>query len=374
LPWQTRWDKIQPNYVAIAVEVNLKYTIAIQPDDYGNGDACSPIWERSLKKKGHEVRIVNVYTADIMDQIKGCQGFMWRHGHYSDMRQIARRLLPVLEKEIGIVVYPDQDTCWHYDDKIIQRYLLEAAGIPIPRTWVWYEVKSALDWARTAEYPLVIKLWSGAGSKNVRLVSSFGEAEIWIKKLFGSGLHYLDEEYSEKWPMGKKRIRAALRLLVKGYIPARKPPKSCWDLHKNYVLFQEFLPGNPFDHRVVIIGNRAFAFRRFNRPNDFRASGGGNVDINPKNIDLETVRLSFRLAKKLKTQSIAIDILRRGEERVVGEISYTYPPWNVQKSLGHWELTGDPVPLDLKWKTGQMWPAEAQVSDFLDRLKTFFNG
>jgi glutathione synthase/RimK-type ligase-like ATP-grasp enzyme len=347
----------------------MKYTIAIQPDDYGNGDASSPIWERLIKEKGHEVRIVNVYMADIMDQIKGCQGFMWRHGHYSDMRQIARRLLPVLEKELGLVVYPDQNTCWHYDDKVMQRYLLEAAGIPIPRTWIWYELKPALDWAQVAEYPMVIKLWSGAGSRNVRLVSSFREAEIWLKKLFGTGLYYLDEQYSERWAFGKKRIRAALSLLLKGYIPARRPPKSAWELHKNYVLFQEFLPGNPYDHRVVVIGNRAFAFRRFNRPNDFRASGGGNVDINPEKIDLEAVSLSFRLAKKLKTQSIAIDILRRGEERVVGEISFTYPPWNILKSPGHWELNGNSEGNNLIWKSGQMRPEEAQIVDFLDRIE-----
>ena len=35
------------------------------------------------------------------------------------------RLLPVIEKELGLVVYPDQNTCWHYDDKIAQYYLLK---------------------------------------------------------------------------------------------------------------------------------------------------------------------------------------------------------------------------------------------------------
>jgi glutathione synthase/RimK-type ligase-like ATP-grasp enzyme len=352
----------------------MKYTIAIQPDDYGNDDASSPMWQQLLADAGHEVRTVNVYRADIMDQVKGCHGFMWRHGHLSDMRQIARRLLPVFEKEMGIVVYPDQNTCWHYDDKISQRYLLEAAGIPIPRTWVWYDADHALEWARTAEYPMVIKLWSGASSSNVGLVSSFDEAGSWIKKLFGWGLHGLKDNYSDHWPLAKRRIRAALKLLIKGDLPTRKIPEHAWDLHKNYVLFQEFLPNNAFDHRIVIIGKRAFGFRRFNQPNDFRASGSSKKDIDPQNVDPEAVRLGFHVAEKLKTQSVAIDCLRRGEERVVGEISYTYPHWTVHQCPGHWECENGSQPLNLTWKSGQMWPEEAQIEDFIKRLNSTGQG
>jgi glutathione synthase/RimK-type ligase-like ATP-grasp enzyme len=349
----------------------VHYTIAIQPDDYGNGDSSSSIWEKLLVDAGHKVRNVNVYSADIMNQVKGCQGFMWRHGHRSNMRQIAHRLLPVLEKEMGLVVYPDQNTCWHYDDKVSQRYLLEAAGIPIPKTWVWYDADLALKWAETAAYPLVIKLWGGASSANVRLVPSYEAAKAWIEKLFGWGVYNIDDSFTENWPFGLRRIKAVLKLLINGHVPVRRLPSKAWELHKNYVLFQEFLDGNEYDHRIVVIGKRAFGFRRFNRPNDFRASGGGDVDTNPERVDLEAVRLSFRLADRLKTQSIAVDCLRRGDERVVGEISYTYPHFTVHNCPGHWEITGDAEPNDLTWKSGQMWPEEAQVSDFLKRLDTW---
>lgn len=182
------------------------------------------------------------------------------------------------------------------------------------------------------------------------------------------GLYHLTDPFSYKLPIGKQRVKAIIKLLLLGIVPTRAITEKSWELHKNYILFQEFLPGNDFDHRIVVIGNRAFGFKRFNRPNDFRASGSGNVDINPENVDLEAVRLSLRLAKRLKTQSIAIDVMRRGEERVVGEMSYTYPHRTVHSCPGHWELTGDAQPHDLKWVSGQMWPEEAQIADFLDRL------
>jgi glutathione synthase/RimK-type ligase-like ATP-grasp enzyme len=149
-------------------------------------------------------------------------------------------------------------------------------------------------------------------------------------------------------------------MLLKGRFPERP-----WELHKNYVLFQEFIADNPFDIRIVIIGNRAFAKRRFNRSNDFRASGNGRTDTDPSMIDHRAISLAFKVSKVLGTQSLAFDILCRNREYVVSEISYTYPSWSQHLCPGHWRRKGEKI----VWEQGQMWPEEAQVEDFLVRLK-----
>lgn len=340
-----------------------KFRIAIQPDDYGPSNSSSPLWSLLLREAGHEVREVDVRRADILEQLRGCHGFMWRHGQYPNDRQVARRLLPVVERYLGLVVYPDQNTCWHYDDKVAQAYLLEAAGVPIPKTWVWYDADLAKEWARAAPYPLVLKLWSGAGSENVRLVSTSEEAERWVNLVFGDGVHSLNDEPAPRWPPGRTRLRASARLLLKGVRPdPLPPPESCWELHKNYVLFQEFLSGNAFDTRVTVIGDRAFGFRRYNRDDDFRASGSGRIDHDPAGVAPEFVRLAFDVARKLGAQSCAIDGLRRGADPVVGEISYTYASYAVHGCPGHWDA-------GLNWHEGQLWPEQAQVADFLQRLR-----
>ena len=75
--------------------------VAIHPDeDYGK-DKCYAHWSRLLKEAGYEVRLVDVYQPDILKQLEGCDGFMWRFVHKSDHLQIARRLLPVIERELG---------------------------------------------------------------------------------------------------------------------------------------------------------------------------------------------------------------------------------------------------------------------------------
>ena len=339
--------------------------VAIHPDDYtnpktGKPDASSPRWADLLEKAGHEVKWVNVYRADILEQLKGCDGFMWRWAHFGGMGQIARRLLPVIENELGLEVYPDQATCWHYDDKIAQYYLLTAAGIPMPKTWVWFERGQVLEWIRTATFPLVLKLWAGAGSTNVRLVRDVRKAEEWIERLFGQGVYSLASASRAPWGW-KRRIRSAAKSLLLGQ-PLNEE-RSQWQLHKNYVLFQEFIPDNEFDTRVIVIGNRAWACRRFNREKDFRASGSGLVDQTPGKISKDILRFSFDVSRRLRTQSVALDILLKDGAPVLCEISYTFPrykPWN--QFPGYWFS-------DLTWVNEPMLTEDAQVEDFLVRLE-----
>src|SRR5690606_27259695 len=85
-------------------------------------------------------------------------------------------------------------------------------------------------------------------------------------------------------------------------------------------------------------------------------------------IDHETVELAFDVARTLDTQSIAIDGLRRGDERVVGEISYTYAAWAVRDCPGHWIRGESGERGDLAWVPGQLRPEDAIFADFVDTV------
>ncbi len=349
----------------------MTFTIAIQPDEVifpkGLRQSFSDRWICKARELGHEVRIVDVYRNDIIEHLRECDGFMWRFPHTPFPRLFAKRLLAVVEQGLGLVVFPDWNTAWHHDDKITQRYLFEAAGIPVARTWVFWKREDALDFCRHAKYPLVIKLAGGASSQNVRLLKDFGEAEYWLNKLFYSGVFSLERPTSTNLREIAKRLRPSARLLLKGWHPN---PGSFFELQKGYLMVQEFLPNNSHDTRVTVIGNRAFAFRRFNRPDDFRASGSGNINKDPGAIDLEFVRLGFKTAQVLGTQSVAIDGLYRGDEHITTEISYSYVSRTVHDCPGHWELEGCPESGRLIWKKGLMWPEDAIMEDFLARLKS----
>ena len=225
--------------------------IAIQTDDLPGPEATprciSPAMGRDNQGGGHEVRWVDVYRPDILQQLRGCSGFMWRHAHVAEMRQIARRLLPVIERDLRLAVYPDQRTCWHYDDKIIQGYLFEANGIPSPKTWVWYDRDQAIDWCnRVAEYPIVAKLWAGAGSVNVKLLGAADQAGRYVKQLFDRGV-YAREAELHRWGCDPVEAVACQCRCATRPGTVINLPDPYWDVHHRYALFQQWLPGNDYD-------------------------------------------------------------------------------------------------------------------------------
>jgi glutathione synthase/RimK-type ligase-like ATP-grasp enzyme len=347
----------------------MPYTVAIQPDRLtqknGEEQSFSSRWALRAADIGVNLRTVNVYAPDFFTQLDGCDGFMWRFGYSPNPRLLAKRLLPAIEHGLGIPVFPSFETAWHFEDKIAQSYLLHAAGIPTPATWVFWDRTTALDFCRSATYPLVLKLSFGYQSTNVRLLNTFDEASSWIARLFGPGVTLLPPP-APKWRAALQRSRSVLRHLRGASV---YDDLKYSELQHGYFYVQEFVPANGYDIRVTVIGNRAFVFRRFNRPGDFRASGSGRIDWDARQIDEESVRLAFRAARHLRTQSLAVDLLQHGARKVLTEISYTYASWAVRDCPGHWVLQGD-ADGELGWIDGPMHPEDAIFDDFVARLRS----
>jgi hypothetical protein len=342
------------------------FRIAIQPEKQrltsGRYQAFSDDWVEALRKAGHEPVLVDAGKPDFFEQLRGCDGFMWWFAHLPYPRNFARRVIQALQHGMGIPLFPNWETIWHFDDKISQNYLLQAAGIPTAKTWVFWFRQDAIEFCRTAQYPLVVKLAGGITSENVRLLKSFDEAQYWIDRLFSAGTVALERPKLNGFRGAKRRTKDSLRLLLKGLPPS---PSRRSDLHRDYLLVQEFLPDNTHDTRITVIGNRAFGFRRFNRPDDFRASGSGRIDWDRSKIDLDIVRLAFRTARKLRTQSLAVDGMYRDGKPVLVEISYYYEGWALEECPGHWEMRGDGDNAPLEWVEGKVRPQDAMLEDFL---------
>lgn len=168
----------------------------------------SDTWIKYCQEHGISYQLVDAYRYDIIDQLKGCNVFMWHFAHhdYRDML-MARPLLNAVEK-MGIRVFPDYETNWHFDDKIGEQYLLEAIGAPVVPGYVFYTLREALEWIDKSGFPKVFKLRGGAGAANVRLVKSRSEARRLARVAFGRGFSqfdrwgYLKDRYL-KWKDGK---------------------------------------------------------------------------------------------------------------------------------------------------------------------------
>jgi hypothetical protein len=335
----------------------------ILPD--GKVQSFAARWFELADRAGYEVVRVSVFDPDLFERLRSADGFMWRVGFFAKERALARRLIPAIEHGLGLPMFPSWKTAWHFEDKIAQYYVLQAAGIRMPRTRVLWSRRTALEFVASERLPFVLKLASGFRSGNVVLLQSQRDAERWVGQLFGNGVTSLDRPATGPRE-AFRRLRDAVKVFA-GRTPVKAPIRD--ELHRGYFYVQEFLEGNAYDTRVTVIGDRAFAFRRLNRPDDFRASGSGRIVWEPSEIDMAFVRLAFRISRLLNTQSIAIDGLYRDGQPVVNEISYTYVSWAVQACPGHWVLHGDPESGELEWTPVQVLPEDAIFSDFVASLE-----
>lgn len=347
----------------------MTFKIAIQPDEvvHHNGEhqSFSKRWTELARRHDIEVVPVDVFSPDIISRIAACDAFMWRCDPSAHPRLYAKRLLYAIEAGMDMPVFPSLKSSWHFEDKVGQYYFLAAAGILTPATHILWTRQQAEQFCRTATYPFVLKLAIGYQSTNVRLMRNSKDALFYVDQLFGGGVVSLGYRPAPRPRLMLRRLRDAAKV-VEGHNPHGSTAEA--ELQHGYFFAQEFLPGNEYDVRVTIIGNRAFAFRRFNRPGDFRASGSGRIDWDPAPIEEDAIRLAYEVARKMNAQTVAVDVLRRGSEPVIVELTLTYASWAVRDCPGHWILHGEPRLGKLEWVDGSMRPEDAIFTDFVPRI------
>lgn len=320
-------------------------------------------WIAYCEANGISYKIVDCYRNDILEQLCDCDALMWHFNHKSPKAsKFAKQLLFSVQAS-GKKVFPDFNTCWHFDDKVGQKYLLESLDLPLAPSYVFYTREEAMAWAGKTIYPKVFKLRNGAGSDNVKLVRTKQHALQLIKKAFGRGFSQYEEWSNLKERWRKYRIhRATLWDVIKGTLRLFHTTEysKVTGRERGYVYFQDFIPGNDSDIRVVVVGDKAFAIKRMVRDNDFRASGSGFILYDQDLFDEDTIRLSFEISGKLKSQCTAFDYVYRDGQPLIVEISYGFSPAGYDPCPGYWDKT-------LRWHEGRFDPYGWMVDTIVEK-------
>jgi glutathione synthase/RimK-type ligase-like ATP-grasp enzyme len=339
----------------------MKIGIHIRPGSF------SDRWVKYCVENKVEYKSVNCYSSDILTQLEDCDGLMW-HWDLIDYRAalFARQLTFSLLRK-GIKVFPDINTAWHYDDKLGQKYLLEAIDAPLVNTYLFYSRHDAIEWIEKTTFPKVFKLRSGAGSVNVKLVPTKENARGLIKKAFGKGfshfnsfLHFKENIYvlkrDKNYPAFKEAMIGLYRMVI------HKEIEKYSQNERGYIYFQDFIEDNLFDTRIVVVGNRCFGIRRYCRKGDFRASGSGILKYEPDLFENNCIKIAFEVAKKLECQSIAFDFVKDREEHKIVEISYCFTMGKAYDNCpGYWDE-------NLIWHEKKVDPQIFMIEDFIESL------
>ncbi|PSL44899.1 hypothetical protein CLV51_105272 [Chitinophaga niastensis] len=307
---------------------------------------------------------VDCYATDIIQQLESCDALLW-HWHHADEKAVlfARQLTYSLEAQ-GKKVFPDSATAWYFDDKVGQKYLMEAIGSPLVPSYVFYNKQQALEWINNTAFPKVFKLRGGAGSSNVKLVKSAVAARQLTNKAFGRGFSARDRfsRFNDAvWRLKRDKNITAVAGIIKGLGRVFLPTafEKMRGREKGYVYFQDFMKANDYDTRIIAIGGKAFAIRRYNRAGDFRASGSGVIGYDKKLFDERCVRITLDLAAQLKSQSLALDfIFDEHNTPLIVEMSYGFSIQVYDDCTGYWDT-------DLNWHAGPFIPQHFMIDDLL---------
>lgn len=310
-------------------------------------------WIEYCEKNKINYKIVNCYDSDIIDQLEDCHALMW-HFHQASPKDalFAKQLMYSLQTA-GKKVFPDFNTAWYFDDKVGQKYLLEAIEAPVVPSYVFYDRDEALQWIEEATFPKVFKLRRGSGSAHVKLVDNKSQARKLAKKAFSRGFGQYDKlaNLKDRWYKYKKG-NTGLWDVAKGVLRLGRTTEFARTVgnERGYIYFQDFIPNNDYDIRVIVIDGKAFGIKRLVREGGFRASGSGHVLYEKHHFDEEVIQLSFDVAEKIGSQCLAIDYVFDEGEPLIVELSYGFIKEVYYSCEGYWDK-------DLNWYPG---PFDAQ--------------
>jgi glutathione synthase/RimK-type ligase-like ATP-grasp enzyme len=238
-----------------------------------------------------------------------------------------------LETFLGKKCYPSVNNALLYEDKSLEAYISQATGIPFVKTYVSHEKIDALHLVENIKYPFVSKMVPSSGSIGVELVNS-------QKK----GFHIVREVFSRA---GRKTHLLYYR-------------------QKNNVYFQEFIPNDGYDIRVIVVGNWVSGFYRKVLSGDFRASGMNLEEM--RELPKEAMKVALKVNEIIKSPLLAVDMLHGfdGKYHII-----EFSPHYQMNTSAELRLNGIPGVYKFDadgtyhFEKGRYWLAELALREFL---------
>ena len=334
----------------------MRIAIHQNKQKFDHSTSWSYVWIDYCEKKNIPYEIVDCYRSDIINKLKNLDYLLWNFNNYSYSDMLFARSILYSAKQIGLRVFPDYNDAWHFDDKVSETYLLESINAPTPQSYIFHLYNDVKRWAeRGIDYPIVAKLRTGAGSHNVKLLHSRNEILRYANQMFGSGysphpniLYKAKSNYDSA--KGNKNLMISRIKRIPEFFHTLKNARR-FPNEKNYVFFQEFIPNDGYDLKIVVVRNKLSFIARHIRKNDFRASGGGDLYFDKSLVTKNIIDSAFKVSDKLGFQCMGYDYVidSNTREGKIVEMSYAFSHKALLQANGYFDRAGNwhDVPLNV---------------------------
>ncbi len=192
---------------------------------------------------GVAYRVIDISGPDWIEIIRqsGCDAFLARPSAFTSVwKQMYDERFRVMVQDLGKKIFPTYDSMWFYESKRRLHDWLHAHQVPHPATWVFYDLKQALDFADGTALPIIYKSDFGSEACGVRLFRDRATLVRHVKRCFQGG--------------------------YRSYARCRN------DKEWGTVLLQEYLP-DVKEWRMIRLGDSFFGHQKLKR-NGFHSGSG----------------------------------------------------------------------------------------------------
>jgi glutathione synthase/RimK-type ligase-like ATP-grasp enzyme len=291
-------------------------------------------YRRFLETNGFPYEIYDLHAHDWIEKAAPLDAVINIVSNDFDRLEETRVKYHFLERSLGKRCYPSAGQVRLYENKSLEAFIAAGCGLPFAKTFVSHAREDALAMIETARYPLVSKIDYSSGSMGVELVPD---------------------------------VRGARRIVRQAFSRAGRKVHVPWRRQKGYVYFQEFVPNDGFDIRVILVGDQAFGYYRRVPRGDFRASGMHTVER--RGLPEEAIRVALEVQRHVRSPQLVVDMVHGLDGRYV-IIEYSIiclmdRPADLQVDgvPGVYVIGGDGT---IRFEKGRYWIHELALKKFLE--------
>lgn len=227
--WNAEYSKVLNNSKIAPLKTSVVLGITKDPmGRYGN-------YEAACREIGVPYKLIDITGNTWTEEINKskCDAFLVWPSHLTSMsKQLFDERIQILVNEMKKIVFPSYNALFIYESKRRINDWLTVNSIPHPETRVFTDKQEAMNFLKSAKFPLVFKADLGSATSGIEIIRDMRTARWIVAACFGRG-------YALKGSAWKERNR-------------------------DHVIFQEYI-ADVKEWRIIRIGNSFFGHQKLKK-------------------------------------------------------------------------------------------------------------
>jgi len=190
-PLKLRWNEELSSHSGILSSDNNSSGTPFRIGIIKNSMQAHGSYVAACLEMGVPFRVIDITKSDWLDRVResSCEAILvWGDPYLSIWNSMIKDRIEILDREMGITVFPTTREMWFYEDKRRLAYWLATNAIPHPRTWVFYDLDECRQFVASCDLPIVFKASFGAVASGVRLFHDRDKLRRFVGKVFEKGI------------------------------------------------------------------------------------------------------------------------------------------------------------------------------------------